>query len=52
MKHETLKKIACPGSWYNNNLKKSIDFMSLTQKDAFFTRHVPNDHHCTCLSNK
>ena len=23
-----------------------------SSKDAFFTRHVPNDQHCACLSNK
>ena len=25
------KKIACPGSWYNNNKKKNVDLISLAQ---------------------
>ena len=32
---ETQKKIACPGSWYNNN-KKTINLMSLAQRMHFY----------------
>ena len=45
------KKIACPRSWYNIDLKKNIDLMSRSE-GAFFTGHVPNDCHCAYLSNK
>ena len=31
---QKLKKIACPGSWYNND-KKNIDLMSLTERMHF-----------------
>ena len=42
------KKIARPGSWYNNNFKKHW----FDSKDAFFTGRVSNDRHYACLSNK
>ena len=43
--------LSCPGSWYNNNVKKH-GFDVFNSKDAFFTGRIPNDCHCTCLSNK
>ena len=38
-----LKKVSCPGSWYNNNWKKLFDVSC--SRNAFFSRRVPNDRH-------
>ena len=45
------KKIACPGSLYNNYFKKRIDFMCLAKR-CIFKERVTNDRHCACLLNK
>ena len=52
MRQETQKKIACPGSWYNNNFLKKHWFDVSSSKDAFFTGCVSNDRHWACFSKK
>ena len=33
-------------------IKENINLMNLAQRMFFFSGRVPNDRHCTCLSNK
>ena len=50
LRHETQKKIACPGSWYSINTKKNIHAMFLLQRmpfllDAFVLVSVISYYH-------